>query len=44
MREKHAENLEHSEWYHCSDSYVHRVTEKDVLAAQAYMLFYERIY
>mmetsp|Transcript_14551 Transcript_14551/g.38925 ORF Transcript_14551/g.38925 Transcript_14551/m.38925 type:complete len:289 (+) Transcript_14551:792-1658(+) len=29
-------------WYYCSDAQVFRVKEKDVLAAEAYMLFYER--
>jgi len=29
-------------WFYCSDSQVLRVKEKDVLSAEAYMLFYER--
>mmetsp|Transcript_4199 Transcript_4199/g.7374 ORF Transcript_4199/g.7374 Transcript_4199/m.7374 type:complete len:207 (-) Transcript_4199:350-970(-) len=29
------------EWYYCNDSHITRVTEKDALAAEAYMLFYE---
>lgn len=31
-------------WYYVSDSRVQEVTEDDVLKAQAYLLFYERIY
>ncbi|XP_071051773.1 ubiquitin carboxyl-terminal hydrolase 16/45 [Onthophagus taurus] len=31
-------------WYHVSDSYVAEVQETSVLRAQAYLLFYERIY
>ena len=31
-------------WYHISDSRVNEVTEASVERAQAYLLFYERIY
>lgn len=31
-------------WYYVSDSHVMEVTEEKVLNAQAYLLFYERIY
>ncbi|PVD29251.1 hypothetical protein C0Q70_11848 [Pomacea canaliculata] len=31
-------------WYHISDSRINEVTEETVLKAQAYLLFYERIY
>lgn len=31
-------------WYYVSDSHVQEATEERVLAAQAYLLFYERIY
>lgn len=31
-------------WYYVSDSHVMEVTEERVLNAQAYLLFYERIY
>lgn len=31
-------------WYHVSDSRVQEISEESVLNAQAYMLFYERIY
>uniref|UniRef100_A0A1B0ADX6 ubiquitinyl hydrolase 1 n=1 Tax=Glossina pallidipes TaxID=7398 RepID=A0A1B0ADX6_GLOPL len=31
-------------WYHVSDSFVREVNESAVLSAQAYLLFYERIY
>lgn len=31
-------------WYYVSDSHVSEVTEERVLDAQAYLLFYERIY
>lgn len=31
-------------WYHVSDSHVQEVNESSVLSAQAYLLFYERIY
>lgn len=30
-------------WYYVSDSYVSEVAEQEVLKAQAYVLFYERI-
>lgn len=30
-------------WFYCSDSRVQRVTEKEVLESEAFMLFYERI-
>ncbi|KAK3603703.1 hypothetical protein CHS0354_023309 [Potamilus streckersoni] len=32
------------QWFHISDSHVSKVTEATVKHAQAYMLFYERIY
>lgn len=32
-----------SAWYHISDSTIHKVTEKKVLEAEAYVLFYQRI-
>lgn len=31
-------------WYYVSDSHVMEVSEEKVLNAQAYLLFYERIY
>lgn len=31
-------------WYYVSDSHVRETTESDVLNAQAYCLFYERIF
>jgi hypothetical protein len=31
------------EWFYASDTSVRRVQEKDVLAAQAYVVFYERV-
>ena len=31
-------------WYYVSDSRVQEVSEEAVLKAQAYLLFYERIY
>ena len=31
-------------WFHISDSRVNEVTEAVVLKAQAYLLFYERIF
>lgn len=31
-------------WYYVSDSHVREASESDVLNAQAYLLFYERIY
>lgn len=31
-------------WYHISDSRVNEVPEAEVLKAQAYLLFYERIF
>ena len=31
-------------WFHVSDSRINEVTEASVLKAQAYLLFYERIY
>jgi ubiquitin carboxyl-terminal hydrolase 16/45 len=31
-------------WFHVSDSRINEVTEATVLKAQAYLLFYERIY
>ena len=31
-------------WYHISDSRVNEVTEASVERAQAYLLFYERVY
>lgn len=31
-------------WYYVSDSHVREVSENDVLSAQAYLLFYERIF
>jgi ubiquitin carboxyl-terminal hydrolase 16/45 len=33
-----------SKWYYCSDSQVHRTDEGKVRGAEAYILFYERIY
>jgi len=33
----------HGRWYYISDSSVREVTEADVIACQAYILFYERI-
>lgn len=32
-----------TEWFHVSDSEVHLVSEEEVLAAEATLLFYERI-
>ena len=31
-------------WFHVSDSRINEVTEATVLKAQAYLLFYERVY
>lgn len=31
-------------WYYCSDSHVREVTEDNVLKANAYILFYERVF
>lgn len=31
-------------WYYVSDSHVREASENDVLNAQAYLLFYERIF
>lgn len=31
-------------WYYVSDSHVREISEESVLKAQAYILFYERIY
>jgi ubiquitin C-terminal hydrolase len=31
-------------WFHCSDSSVTRVTEEEVLASEAFLLFYERLH
>lgn len=31
-------------WYYVSDSHVREVSEESVLKAQAYILFYERIF
>lgn len=31
-------------WFHVSDSRINEVTEVTVLKAQAYLLFYERIF
>ncbi len=30
-------------WYYASDNHVRRATLEEVLASQAYMLFYERV-
>ncbi|KAG7011143.1 Ubiquitin carboxyl-terminal hydrolase 27, partial [Cucurbita argyrosperma subsp. argyrosperma] len=32
-----------TEWFHVSDSEVHLVSEEEVLAAEATLLFYEKI-
>lgn len=34
--------LHHGCWYKCDDVFVYRVAREDVLASQAYMLFYKR--
>jgi ubiquitin carboxyl-terminal hydrolase 16/45 len=34
----------HGKWYYVSDSHVRDISEESVLKAQAYMLFYERIF
>ncbi|GBG33614.1 Ubiquitin carboxyl-terminal hydrolase family protein [Hondaea fermentalgiana] len=34
--------LHHGCWYKCDDVFVYRVSRQDVLASQAYMLFYTR--
>jgi ubiquitin C-terminal hydrolase len=31
-----------SKWYYCSDAGVGPASERNVLAAEAYLLFYER--
>lgn len=36
-------NVIPGKWYYVSDSRVQSVTEKEVLSAQAYLLFYERV-
>ena len=37
-----ADDANHSEWNHFSDTHVSRATEEQVLGAQAFLLFYAR--
>jgi len=37
-----ADDENHSEWNHFSDTHVSRATEEQVLGAQAFLLFYAR--
>ncbi|GAV67687.1 UCH domain-containing protein/zf-UBP domain-containing protein [Cephalotus follicularis] len=32
-----------SDWYYCSDDYVHEVSLEEVLCCEAYILFYEKV-
>lgn len=36
-------NTTSTRWFHISDSHVKEVSERTVLEAQAYLLFYERV-
>lgn len=36
--------VSNGKWYHISDSFVREVSSETVLKAQAYLLFYERVF
>jgi ubiquitin carboxyl-terminal hydrolase 16/45 len=42
--DEHNVNPPPGKWYYVSDSHVRETTESEVLNAQAYLLFYERIF